>query len=209
MIYSGSRYKEVALHEFGHSFGNLCDEYTYTTEGYSYSLCVNCRDDCSDWRHITDTCQVSCAERNDYYRPEDSIMYSLSIPQYNMVSIYSTYMPHGLERRFRFFTGQETQVYLILQAERLEERAWILKKEYVMARLTVDNPMDIAISKLIVYRQEGTGYHAVKEISSSELQGGMISFIDESVEKNMTYIYKVEALDADGKIVGISNLVTL
>jgi hypothetical protein len=209
MTYSGSRYKEVALHELGHSFGNLCDEYTYGSEGYSYSLCVNCREDCGDWSHITDACQVSCDARDDYYRAEDSIMLSLSVPSFNRVSIYSTYMPHGLERRLRFFTGQETQVYLMLQVEREEERAWIIRKEYGTVRLTVDNPADIAVAKFIVYRQEGTGYHVIREIPASELQGGSISFNDEYLGRNMTYIYKVEALDAQGKIVGISNEVTI
>jgi hypothetical protein len=209
MIYSGSRYKEMALHEFGHSFGNLCDEYTYTTEGYSYNLCVNCREDCSGWRHITDACQVSCSARDDYYRAEDSIMLSLSIPYFNTVSTYSKYMPHGLERRLRFFTGQEMQVYLILQVERHEERAWIVKKEYAGIRVTVDNPDDITISKFILYRQEGSGFQAIKEILPSEFQGGSISFNDESLERNMTYIYKIEALDQQGKIIGISNEVTI
>ena len=209
MVYSGTYFKEVALHEFGHSFGNLCDEYTYTTEGSSYSLCVNCRENCSDWSHITDACQLSCSAMNDYYRPEDSIMLSLSIPYFNRVSIFSTYMPHGLERRLRFFTGQEVQVYLQLQVERQEEHAWIIRKEFAAVQLTVDNPGDIAVAKFVVYRQEGNGFQAIKEILPSELQGGSFSFTDEDLGKNMTYIYKVEAQDTEGKIVGISNLVTI
>jgi hypothetical protein len=105
VTYAGSWHKEVALHEFGHSFGNLCDEYSYTTEGYSYSDCVNCRPSCSDWSPILDDCQLGCDARNDYYRPEDSIMFSLSYPDFNEVSIKAPYFPDGLEERLQYFVG--------------------------------------------------------------------------------------------------------
>jgi len=107
MAYCGNRMAEMVLHEFGHSFGNLCDEYEYTTEGYNYSLCVNCRDNCNDWSSISNACQQGCDARRDYYRPENSIMLSLSIPYYNSVSIYSTYLPDGLLKRLRYFTSIE------------------------------------------------------------------------------------------------------
>ncbi len=211
MIYNGNRYKEMALHEFGHSFGNLCDEYTYGSEGYNYYPCVNCRENCSDWSSISGACQSSCDARSNYFRPENSIMLTLSIPNYNGVSIYSTYPPDGLEKRLQYFIGQDIWVYITIEAERKEERAWIIRKHYGKIEIAVDNPDAVPVSKFIVYRNEGLDYYAVKEIlpSEIELQNGNFSFNDEYLEKNMTYTYKVEALDLDGRVIGVSNEKTI
>lgn len=103
MVYSGSYCDEMALHEMGHSFGNLCDEYTYGSEGYAYSLCVNCRSACNDWAAISTACQQSCDAKSNYYRPEDSIMLALNFHDFNPVSIQSTYLPDGLLERLQFF----------------------------------------------------------------------------------------------------------
>ena len=59
-VYDGQYTVPMALHEFGHSFGDLCDEYSYGSEGYSYYPCVNCRAACSDWSSLSGTCTVGC-----------------------------------------------------------------------------------------------------------------------------------------------------
>ncbi len=106
MIYSGTSYKSMGLHEFGHSFGNLCDEYSYGSEGYTYYPCVNCRAACSDWSSISSTCTVGCDAKPSYYRPQDSIMLSLSLEYYNTVSINAAYSPDGLNLRLNYFTNR-------------------------------------------------------------------------------------------------------
>jgi hypothetical protein len=115
VTYAGGWHKEVALHEFGHSFGNLCDEYSYGTEGYSYYDCVNCRPSCSDWSPIIDGCKLGCDAKSDYYRPEDSIMISLNYPDFNEVSIKATYFPDGLEERLQYFVGNQAPSGIALQ----------------------------------------------------------------------------------------------
>ena len=105
MVYDGSYTVPMALHEFGHSYGDLCDEYTYGSEGYSYYPCVNCRSACSIWSALTSTCTQSCDARPSYYRPDDSIMLDLSSSRvYNQPSIYADYTPDGLKKRTDFFT---------------------------------------------------------------------------------------------------------
>ncbi len=104
-VYSGSWYKEMALHELGHSFGNLCDEYSYGSEGYTYNDCVNCLANCSTWSSISSACQQGCDAESTYYRPEDSTMIYLSVDHFNQTSLYATYSPDGLEERLIYFTG--------------------------------------------------------------------------------------------------------
>jgi hypothetical protein len=107
MVYDGPYSSNMALHEFGHSFGDLCDEYTYTSEGYSYSDCVNCRATCADWQTYTTACILGCdAKPTTYYRPDNSVMLSLDYANYNEASIKATYSPDGLEERLQFFTGE-------------------------------------------------------------------------------------------------------
>jgi hypothetical protein len=111
VVYNGDAYndhREMAIHEFGHSFGNLCDEYSYGSEGYVYTLCVNCRSACSDWAGIETGCQLGCDARSDYFRPEDSVMLShFDFENYNQASIYATYSPDGLKKRLLYFLGAE------------------------------------------------------------------------------------------------------
>ncbi len=106
MIYDGSWTSNMALHEFGHSFGDLCDEYAYTTEGYTYSECVNCRATCTDWQAYTTACILGCdAKSTTYFRPDNSVMLDLSYANYNQASIKATYSPDGLEERLQYFTS--------------------------------------------------------------------------------------------------------
>ncbi len=99
-VYDGVWTVDMATHEFGHSFGDLCDEYTYGSEGYSYNECVNCRASCGDWADISSACNLSCDARSDYYRPADSVMLALNLKTFNDVSV-----ANSLEPRLEYFAG--------------------------------------------------------------------------------------------------------
>ncbi|MCP5103361.1 MAG: hypothetical protein GY950_08280 [bacterium] len=207
MVYSGIQFKEMAVHEFGHSFGNLCDEYTYGSEGYAYYPCVNCRENCSDWSSVSAACQTGCDARNAYFRPEDSIMLALGIPYFNTVSLYSAYEPHGLERRLQYFTGQENPIYITLKAERIEDRAWLIRKHFADIDISVDNPNAVPVSKYIISKrnEDGGNYQPLREFTESELLNGSFSILDENLDKNTIYTYRVEAVDPQGKVIAVSN----
>lgn len=208
--YKGDFFKEVVLHEFGHSFGNLCDEYSYNTEGIGYSNCVNCRDNCDEWAAISSACQQGCSARQDYFRPQDSIMLTLTITDFNPVSIYAPFLPDGLEKRLRFFTGQDYPVKITLQAARKEEHAWIIRQQYGVINLTVENPDPIPISKIILYRRSpGEYFQAITEIPGSGLQNRDYSYLDTFLDRDVTYTYKAETVDADGRVSGVSNQETI
>ena len=88
----------MTLHEFGHSFGDLCDEYSYGHGDYQYAYydCVNCRPSCNEFSHLTSMCFPSCDARTDYFRPDDSIMLTLDILTFNEVSVEHSLRPRIL-----------------------------------------------------------------------------------------------------------------
>lgn len=82
----------VLVHEFGHSFGDLADEYAdesyYTDANFDAADYVNCDSSpCPTWQEIENTgCLKGCSLKK-YYRPtKDSIMRSLSSPTYGPVN---------------------------------------------------------------------------------------------------------------------------
>jgi hypothetical protein len=102
-VYDGPSSAPLAVHEFGHSFGNLCDEYALEPT-YSYSACVNCRSRCEELQNAS-ACLTGCDAKPSYFRPEPSIMLSLLYASYNQTSIESTLAPDGLRTRLNYFTG--------------------------------------------------------------------------------------------------------
>lgn len=83
--------KIVILHEFGHIFGGLADEYVdesfYSKENFNVDIYPNCdRKFCNKWTSITDGCYKGCS-LTIYYRPtRNSIMRSLTTNDYGPVN---------------------------------------------------------------------------------------------------------------------------
>jgi IgA Peptidase M64 len=103
-VYNGIYTEEMALHEFGHSFGDLCDEYIYSTDPSQYRACANCRPSCTDLGPFGSECEPGCDAAEAYFRPEASVMFDLLIPGFNNVSINSPAPLDGLAPRLQYFT---------------------------------------------------------------------------------------------------------
>ena len=82
----------VLVHEFGHTFGDLADEYVddgyYSLGNFNVNEYANCDDSpCTSWQGIENSsCYEGCSLKR-YFRPtEDSIMRKLSSPTYGPVN---------------------------------------------------------------------------------------------------------------------------
>ena len=92
--------KEILRHEFGHSFGNLADEYVYSETYPSYDIYIkeadmpNCAAaGCQKWKAITSDCIQGCTYSDLYRSAQDSIMTNILASAYspaaaaNLVSV--------------------------------------------------------------------------------------------------------------------------
>ncbi|NIM16941.1 MAG: hypothetical protein GTO45_33655 [Candidatus Aminicenantes bacterium] len=125
--------------------------------------------------------------------------------------------PH---RQFREIVDGDENVFAVkirrfpfsIQVYRREERAWLIRKQAAEILLTVDNPGDIPVSNYVIYRKESIGtdqYQAIKDFPAPEVQGGIYTYYDLLPRGDRAYTYKVEALDADGVVIGESNEQTI
>lgn len=83
--------KLILVHEIGHSFAGLADEYLYEEQYGNYDVgeidAPNCaREGCEKWKNTTEGCFKGCSY-SDLYRPaeKESIMYTF-YPSFNTVS---------------------------------------------------------------------------------------------------------------------------
>nr|NIM15472.1 hypothetical protein [Candidatus Aminicenantes bacterium]NIM82219.1 hypothetical protein [Candidatus Aminicenantes bacterium]NIN45430.1 hypothetical protein [Candidatus Aminicenantes bacterium]NIN88251.1 hypothetical protein [Candidatus Aminicenantes bacterium]NIO84608.1 hypothetical protein [Candidatus Aminicenantes bacterium] len=111
------------------------------------------------------------------------------------------------------FVSRIQNLLLTLQVSRQEERTWLIRKQYAEIRLTVQNPGNIPVSQYIIYRKEaGTGtdqYQAIKDIPGADIQEESRTFYDLLPQNDKSFTFKVEALDADGMVIGASEEQTI
>ncbi len=79
----------VILHEFGHIFANLADEYTYSSfPGFNVNEIPNCDGEgCNKWADVSGTgCYEGCTLGNYYRATPDSIMRNLNVRAFGPVN---------------------------------------------------------------------------------------------------------------------------
>lgn len=139
MAYDGEWTAAMAVHEFGHSFGNLCDEYEYetefggATEGYASLGCVNCRSSCSGWSSLTGACQAGCSIASAFRRADDSIMRDLLISSFNDVSIKHSLMP----RLFYFMSEGSGSPYVDMRINDSDAVAFLQRGDNILIDVAI------------------------------------------------------------------------
>jgi len=102
------------------------------------------------------------------------------------------------------------KVNIFLNASRHTEKLWLNTIDYARIDFTIENKYNLPISKILILRKSlGSEYSPIKELLPSDLANNSYTYFDYNIAINTVYIYQIMALDASGKIVGLSNEKTL
>jgi hypothetical protein len=135
------------MHEVGHSFADLEDEYVYP-DYYAYDANseggINCDvQGCDKWKSLTDGCYKGCTYSN-LYRPseKDSVMYDL-YPQYNEVC------KKHIENVIEDYSSKEKEIENALP----EEKSYFINLNYRQGSLRIENIMLKPIKPSTEYKE--------------------------------------------------------
>ncbi|OGD09930.1 MAG: hypothetical protein A2Y86_00420 [Candidatus Aminicenantes bacterium RBG_13_62_12] len=101
-------------------------------------------------------------------------------------------------------------VAITLTGQRLEDRAWIIRREFVRLNLTALNTGGAPVARYIITRRTGGGAEEmIAAVDAADLQGGVYEYNDATLPEGATCVYRVRAVTAADMVVGLSNEVTL
>jgi subtilisin family serine protease len=97
---------------------------------------------------------------------------------------------------------------LTMTVSRRQATAWVLAKDYAEVYCMVEKDPGSSISgeTYTVYRKTLSGtYESVKEIAASEIQNGAFTYYDKYLDRNLGYVYVIQARNAQGDVIAMSN----
>ena len=97
-----------------------------------------------------------------------------------------------------------------IEAERIQERAWLIKKYFGKVTINVKNLAAVPVSRVEIYRKiENETPVLMGEISSNELNNGSYIYYDKYLEEDKGYTYQVRTYDSAGLLCGKSNFYSI
>ena len=91
-----------------------------------------------------------------------------------------------------------------LTMTRLEDRGWIIRKEFVRVALTLNGGQGEA-DRLLLYRRPDQGKEIlVKEFAASQCVGGTLRYDDLTIARGEHGVYRAEALSKSGQVIGLA-----
>jgi subtilisin family serine protease len=97
---------------------------------------------------------------------------------------------------------------LAMTVSRQQANVWVVNKDFAQVYFSVEKDPGSAVSgeAYTVYRKNAGGsYQAVKEITGSEIQNGGYTFYDKYLDRAVKYTYVVQARNAQGEVIALSN----
>jgi len=97
---------------------------------------------------------------------------------------------------------------LTMTVSRRQASVWVVKKDFAQVYFSIEKDPGSTISgeTYTVYRKNSGGsYQAVKEIAGSEIQNGGYSYYDKYLDRAVVYTYVIQARDAQGEVIALSN----
>lgn len=92
-----------------------------------------------------------------------------------------------------------------LSAGRKVEKAWLISRPYGFLTFSVVEDGKDTPAKFVILRKTGTGtFQKIYEVDASAVPSGGYTYLDKFLEKNVTYTYRIEAIDGNGRTIGLS-----
>ena len=91
-----------------------------------------------------------------------------------------------------------------LTLTRLEDRGWLIRKEFVRVVFTLSDGQGEAV-RLLLYRRPDQGKEIlVKEFAASQCVGGTLRYDDLTIARGEHGVYRAEALSKSGQVIGLA-----
>ena len=97
---------------------------------------------------------------------------------------------------------------LTLAVFRQQASVWVLKKDFAQVYFSVEKDPGLGISgeKYSIYRNSAGGtFQMIKEVAAIELQNNSYTYYDKYLDSRVTYTYLIQAINAQGEVIAISN----
>lgn len=97
-----------------------------------------------------------------------------------------------------------------LNLSHIMDKAWIIRRDYGIVTFNLTHIGLIPASKYVIERKEESGaFGAIAEVDESELTGNLYTFNDLLPNGDVSYTYRVRAVDSTDMTVGMSEEVTI
>ena len=103
-------------------------------------------------------------------------------------------------------TGFLPAITIALSAERLTERAWIIRRDYARLIVTVTKSAPFVVDRYRLLRRAGSGaFETVREFADGEVPSGVLIYNDTFLAAGTAYYYRMDALDCQGRTIASSS----
>jgi hypothetical protein len=98
------------------------------------------------------------------------------------------------------------EITLTLAAQRLTERAWIIRRDYARIEATVVKSAPFAVAAYRLFRKAGSEpYQAIAEFTEADFTAGRLVHNDAFLAAGTAYLYRMDALDCLGRTIAASS----
>ncbi len=110
--------------------------------------------------------------------------------------------------RLNLYRSLAQSLILAMTVSRRQANVWVVERDFAEVFFSVEKEPGPTISgeTYSVYRKSaGDSYQSVKEIAGNELQNGGFTFYDKYLDRALEYTYVIQARNAQGEVIALSN----
>ncbi|MCX8159850.1 MAG: fibronectin type III domain-containing protein [Candidatus Saccharicenans sp.] len=93
-----------------------------------------------------------------------------------------------------------------LEVQKGTERAWIIKRDFSRITITVNKQAPYTVARYRLWRKvAGGSFELRKDFIESDFSYGRLVYVDKYLDKNKSYVYKLEALNCYDQVIAVSS----